>query len=108
LVLKIKNLVHAEGYTLSGARQVLEQAHSRNSSRPQSTRDPNSRLPLPAVTNSPPPSAQPPENLAATVAHARAELREIAGLLATPDPQPPRRRPRVTVMPPKSDTLFPL
>ena len=29
LVLKIKRLVHAEGYTISGARQVLEQVHRR-------------------------------------------------------------------------------
>jgi DNA-binding transcriptional MerR regulator len=99
LVLKIKNLVHDEGYTLSGARQALEQAHARKSPAQES----KSRLPLSAAV-----SAQSSENAAATIAHARAELREIAGLLASPEPQPPRRRARVTAMTPKSDTLFPL
>jgi DNA-binding transcriptional MerR regulator len=103
LILKIKQLVHAEGYTLSGARQALEQAHTRKTSQPQSRRDPNSRLPLPSAV---PAQSQP--DAAATIAHARAELREIAGLLASPEPQPPRRRARVTTMPPKSGTLFPL
>jgi DNA-binding transcriptional MerR regulator len=103
LVLKIKQLVHAEGYTLSGARQALEQAHTRKTSQPQSRRDPNSRLPLPSAV-----PAQSQLDAAATIAHARAELREIAGLLASPEPQPPRRRARVTAMPPKSGTLFPL
>jgi DNA-binding transcriptional MerR regulator len=101
LALKIKHLVHSEGYTLSGARQALEQAHTRKTP-PQES---NSRLPLPSAV-----SAQSPDELAATVARARNELREIAGLLATPEPQSPlpRRRSRVTTMPPKSDTLFPL
>ena len=103
LALKIKHLVHAEGYTLSGARQALEQAHTRKTPPPAS----NSRLPLPSAV-----SAQSQENLAATVARARNELREIAGLLATPEPQSPpqpsKRRARVTAMPSKSDTLFPL
>jgi len=103
LVLKIKQLVHAEGYTLSGARQALEQAHTRKTSQLQSRRDPNSRLPLPSAV---PAQSQP--DAAATIAHARAELREIAGLLASPEPQPPRRHARVTTMPPKSGTLFPL
>jgi len=97
LVLKIKQLVHTEGYTLSGARQSLEQAHTRKSPPPES----KSRLPLPAAVQS-------REDAAATIAHARAELREIAGLLASPEPEPHRRRARVTTMPPKSDTLFPL
>jgi DNA-binding transcriptional MerR regulator len=103
LALKIKHLVHTEGYTLSGARQSLEHAHSRKSPPPES----QSRLPLPAAV-----STQSSQNAAATIAHARAELREIAGLLAEPQPlsppQPPRRRARLATMPPKSDTLFPL
>jgi len=107
LALKIKHLVHAEGYTLSGARQALEQAHTRKSSQPQSRRDPNSRLPLPSVI-----SAQSRDEAAATIAHARDELREIAGMLAEPDPQspplPPRRRVRLATMPSKSGSLFPL
>jgi DNA-binding transcriptional MerR regulator len=107
LALKIKHLVHIEGYTLSGARQSLEQAHSRKSPPPQTKIDSTSRLLEPTAV-----STQSSENAAATIAHARAELREIAGLLASPQPlsppQPPRRRARFTIMPPKSDTLFPL
>jgi DNA-binding transcriptional MerR regulator len=108
LVLKIKQLVHTEGYTLSGARQALEQAHSRKSPPPQAKIDSK-----PILLEPPAVSAQSSQNAAATIAHACAELREIAGLLAAPQPQspappPPRRRARVTAMPPKSDTLFPL
>jgi DNA-binding transcriptional MerR regulator len=112
LALKIKHLVHTEGYTLSGARQALEQAHSRKAPPPEHLpappRDSQSRQPLLAIVPAPPPSGQTLESAAATIAHARAELREIAGLLASPDPQPPRRRPRLATMPPKSGSLFPL
>jgi DNA-binding transcriptional MerR regulator len=116
LVLKIKQLVHAEGYTISGARLALGQAHSRKSSPPPS----NSRSPLfaagadqpslLAVVPAQPLTAQSPEAVAAAIAQARAELREIAGLLASPDPQspPPKRRARLATIPPQSDTLFPL
>jgi len=41
------------------------------------------------------------------VGQARAELREIAALLAAPDPRTPRRRPRVSAMHEREDTLFP-
>ena len=37
-----------------------------------------------------------------------AELREIASLLASPDPQPPRRRSRLALVRSTSDSLFPL
>jgi DNA-binding transcriptional MerR regulator len=104
LVLKIKQLVHAEGYTISGARQALGQAHSRKSSPAPS----DSRLPPHAADTAQPSSAQSPEAVAAAIVQARAELREIAGLLASPDPQPPKRRSRFATMPPQSDTLFPL
>jgi DNA-binding transcriptional MerR regulator len=105
LALKIKQLVHTEGYTLSGARQALEQAHARKSPPPQAKLDSISRLPLPSAQTL---SGQSPETVSATIAHARAELREIAGLLAVADPQPPRRRARLATMPPKSGSLFPL
>jgi len=106
LVLKIKHLVHTEGYTLSGARQALEQAHARKLPPPEQ----HSKLPQLAVVPVQPVSAQSRDETAATIAHARAELREIAGLLASPQPQslPPRRRARLATMPSKSDTLFPL
>jgi DNA-binding transcriptional MerR regulator len=104
LVLKIKQLVHDEGYTISGARQALGQAHSRKSSPLPSI----SRLPLLAAA---PAQAQSPEAVTVAIAQARAELREIAGLLASPVPQSPplpKRRARLATMPPLSDTLFPL
>jgi DNA-binding transcriptional MerR regulator len=100
LALEIKQLVHGEGYTLSGARQVMEQLHRKRGS--QSDAQP--RLPLPGGEDSP--HAQ---NLASAIDRARAELREIAGLLAAPDPQPQplRRRSRLVSLPPSSDNLFP-
>ena len=106
LLLKIKHLVHTEGYTLSGARQALEQAHIRKNPPPEQ----HSKLPLLAAVQ--PFSAQSRNEAAAAIAYACAELREIAGMLAQPQPQspslPPRRSARLATMPSKSDTLFPL
>jgi DNA-binding transcriptional MerR regulator len=107
LALRIKRLVHIEGYTLSGARQALEQLRRRGPQR-EPQQDPQPLLPLLA-----PASGQPLNDLAATIAHARAELREIAGLLASPEPQPkpqpqaPRHRSRLATMPSMSGSLFP-
>ena len=94
MAVEIKRLVHGDGFTLAGARQVLEQSRSR--------RDPE---PLP-----PPPSGDSAERqdaIAAAVGHARAELREIAQQLAAPNPQPARKRPRLVVAPSPSGLLFP-
>jgi DNA-binding transcriptional MerR regulator len=116
LALKIKQLVHGEGYTISGARQVLEQAHSNRpmpqpvvlpqsqppQSQPEVQRDSQPQLTLLEASTGPT-----PDSVAATIAHARAELREIASLLASPEPQPSRRRPRLVTMPAKSELLFP-
>ncbi|MGP8269063.1 MAG: MerR family transcriptional regulator [Terracidiphilus sp.] len=105
LVLAIKRLVHAEGYTISGARQVLEQVHRRPG--PQLTphrairNDSQSRLPLPGSDPTQQLSA-----VAATIGNARAELREIVGLLSSPVPIPPRRRPRFTPPAEFSGSLF--
>jgi DNA-binding transcriptional MerR regulator len=97
VALEIKRLVHAEGYTLSGARQALEQNHRRG---PQ--RDPQPPLPLPVGE-----ASQGTENLATAIARARVELREIAGLLAAPAQRPPRRRARISTLPTASGNLFP-
>ncbi len=94
LALEIKRLVHGEGYTLSGARQALEQGR-----RPV---EPQPRLPL--VGGDP---GQRLDEVAAVIGHARAELREIAGLLATPSPGLPRKRARLATLPLTSDSLFP-
>jgi len=105
LALRIKQLVHTEGYTLAGARQVLEPSH-RQTATPRNT---ETRLPLFEASSGQPLSGESTQdNVAAVLAHARAELREIAGLLASREPIPLRRRSRLTAMPPASDSLFPV
>jgi DNA-binding transcriptional MerR regulator len=98
LLLKIKQLVHTEGYTLSGARQALEQQHRR----PNPRREPQSPLPLAGGD-----SGQRLNAVTTAIGQARAELREIAGLLASPDPHPQRRRSRFASVPATSEFLFP-
>ena len=93
IALEIKRLVHIEGYTLSGARQAL--AQNRRS-------DVQSPSPLPG-----PDAERRKDNVAAAIGQARAELREIAGLLSSPRPGAPRRRPRVATLPAHSGSLFP-
>ena len=95
LALEIKRLVHAEGYTLSGARQALEVVHRRTESQPG--------LPLPNFE-----SNQRLEAVASAIGHARAELRELVSLLASPGPKPPRRRTKLATMAATTDSLFPL
>jgi len=98
LVLEIKRLVHAEGYTLSGARQALEGSQRRH--------DPGSE-PLSRFALAGGDAAQPPDAVVAAIGLVRAELREIAGLLASPHPQPRRRRSRLAAVEAASDLLFP-
>jgi DNA-binding transcriptional MerR regulator len=102
LVLDIKRLVHAEGYTLSGARQALEQPSRRSPAQPSRQESQPSRLSSPPAE-----SSQSRDAIAATIGHARAELREIAALLASPAPRPMRRRPRLATVPNSTDSLFP-
>src|SRR5271157_4107934 len=105
LALQIKRLVHAEGYTLAGARQALDHVHRRPAVPQQDPQrdtqlDSQSRLPFLAAS-----SGQRP--VAATIGLVRAELREIATLLASPVLRPPRRRSRLAAMPASSGSLFP-
>ena len=95
LALEIKRLVHGEGYTLSGARQVLEGG----------TRRPE---PQPPAAPKPEPAPKRSEAVATTVGHVRAELREIVAMLSTHQPRPPRQRARLMAMSPDSGNLFPL
>ncbi|HEX3891223.1 MAG TPA: MerR family transcriptional regulator [Terracidiphilus sp.] len=92
MALEIKRLVHSEGYTLSGARQALGAVR----------RTEQSRLPLP-----PGEPAKRLDKAASVIGSARAELREIAGMLSTPDPQSARRRPRLTTLHTSTESLFP-
>ena len=93
MALRVKSLLKEEGYTIPGARQALDQAAPRP--------NPQTALPLPADR------AERRDKLAAIVGQVRAELREIAGLLSSPDPQLPRRRPRLSAIPSTSGSLFP-
>jgi DNA-binding transcriptional MerR regulator len=106
VALEIRNLVHGQGYTLSGARLALEHANRRRPEsqrvqQPDSPRDSQPRLPLAGTE-----STQRLDAVASVVGHARAELREIAALLASPVPRAPRRRHRLAAMPENVDTLF--
>jgi DNA-binding transcriptional MerR regulator len=113
LAVKIKQLVHTEGYTLAGARQLMEQAGRRPNAQPApveiSQRDPQGCLPMPVTQAN---AGSTPDAVAETITWARAELREIAALLALPEPnlpsETPRRRARLATMPSKSEFLFPL
>jgi len=91
--LEIKRLVHGEGYTLLGARHALGQARRS---------EPQPRLPL-----APGEPGKRLDKAAAVIGSARAELREIAGLLSSPEPQMPRRRPRMTGLHASTESLFP-
>lgn len=94
LVLEINRLVHAEGYTLPGARQALEQA--------QSGHNAQGSLPLPGGAQ-----RKRRDTTASIISQARAELREIASMLAATAPQRPRRASRLTAIPAPSGSLFP-
>jgi DNA-binding transcriptional MerR regulator len=109
LILEIKRLVHGEGYTLAGARQALGQISGQRrppqqrDAQPGPQLDSQSRLPL--LANA---STQRLDSAAATIGQIRAELREIAGLLALPVvSQSPRRRTRMAALPAAADCLFP-
>jgi DNA-binding transcriptional MerR regulator len=105
MALEIKRLVHADGYTLAGARTVLEQGQRRQSPRPDSRSD------LRDSSQADPPSApeqsKPLDAAAAAIAGARVELREIAALLGAPAQQPARRRSRLASIAAASGLLFP-
>jgi DNA-binding transcriptional MerR regulator len=101
MALEIKRLVHAEGYTLAGARAALEQGQCRPSSRPVPRGGPQANLPSAAGQNNR------LDAVAAAVGRARAELREIAALLGAPAQPPARRRSRLATIRAVSGSLFP-
>jgi DNA-binding transcriptional MerR regulator len=92
MALEIKRLVHKEGYTLIGARQALEQGHRQQGAEAGVAGGDTGRK---------------RDAVADVIGKARAELREIAGLLASPVPRIPRRRERVTTLPTATESLFP-
>jgi len=94
LALRIKQLVHNEGYTLAGARQALEVAP-----RPQVKQG---VLPL---TNEQ--AQQRLDAATAAIGRARAELRDLARQLSVEQPTVHRRRSRLATFKSSLDPLFP-
>ena len=94
IALRIKQLVHEEGYTIAGARQLLE---SGTRSR---TRQSNLQLTSDKATTR-------AESTKAALIRLRTELRELANQLAMPEPTVARRKSRVTTFRAPSATLFP-
>jgi DNA-binding transcriptional MerR regulator len=94
LVLEIQRLLHKEGFTIPGARQALD-----SGSRPAATRPESPRELRPAPR---------PDAATRAIAHARAELKEIAAMLASPQPGTKRERGRVVKVRSESGSLFPV
>lgn len=88
LALEIKRLVHTQGFTLAGARQALEGGGRKA-----------------AAANAEPVRA---DVRGSKLAQIRAELREIAGLLAAPQPTLRRERAKVIKVREESESLFPM
>jgi DNA-binding transcriptional MerR regulator len=94
LALRIKQLVHGEGYTLAGARQALELAprpRSRQGVLPLTGEQANQRL----------------EAARSVVGRARAELRDLLRQLTVEEPTIQRRKPRISPMKNPGEPLFP-
>ena len=94
LALRIKQLVHDQGYTLAGAKQALEQAPR------QRTRQ--GVLPLTEEQ-----SQQRLEIATAMIGRARAELRELVRQLSVQQPTVRRRRTRLATFTSSEDPSFP-
>ena len=100
LAVEIKRLVHEAGYTIAGARQVLESARRRGpalaATRPALDETPNAAG-----------SDVRSETQTTAISQVKSELREIAAMLSAA-PAVRRDRPRIVRVRPKSDRLFPL
>ncbi len=104
LVLEIKRLVHAEGYTLAGARQALD-----GGTRRSVQSEGNAAVPAPPVAEQITPQANEHRSIASgKLEQIRAELREVADLLANPHPALRRERARILKVRPDAESLFPL
>ena len=99
MAMEIKRLVHAEGYTLSGARTVLGQEQRR----PSRDKKAEGAGRVAAGTG----ESKQLDAVAAAIGHARAELREIASLLGSAVQQPARRRSRLAPIRACTGSLFP-
>jgi DNA-binding transcriptional MerR regulator len=99
LALDIKRLVHAEGYTIAGARQALDSGIRRGTLQPAMAAAP-AHVAISAV-------GLRSETESAAISRVKLELREIAAML-TAAPAARRERPRVLRSRPESERLFPL
>ncbi|HVN93970.1 MAG TPA: MerR family transcriptional regulator [Terracidiphilus sp.] len=103
MAMEIKRLVHAEGYTLSGARTVLGRPGSSHDQRKGDRKKHDAQKALPLNAD----EGKRLDAVAAAIGRARAELREIAGLLGSAVQQPARRRSRLAPIRAASGSLFP-
>lgn len=95
LALRIKQLVHQEGYTIAGARQALESAprpRVKQGVLPLTSEQAQKRL----------------DDASAAIGRARAELRELSRQLALSEPTVHRRRTRVSAIKSAPEPLLPL
>jgi len=95
LALRIKQLVHEEGYTIAGARSVLNDGIRRSNLHPE--------LPLPAPASAVGRSHQ---DIAVGLNRVRTELREILGILSEEATTPAKARQRVTKDADRGPSLF--
>jgi DNA-binding transcriptional MerR regulator len=107
LALDIKRLVHSEGYTIAGAKQVLDTAPRSAAVKAQT------QIQVQTQVQARISEAPKPQPVAAVVGFARAELRELLAMLSSPTPAVPAAAPRpraklLRVRPTESEPLFPL
>ena len=95
LALRIKQLVHHEGYTLAGARQALDAA-------PRAKTKQQGTLPLAGEQ-----AQQRLDSAAAAIGRVRAELRELVRQLGEEKPATHRRRSKISAFHAAHDQLFP-
>jgi DNA-binding transcriptional MerR regulator len=99
LALDIKRLVHAEGYTIAGARQALENGNRRGTLQPSLA-----AVPAAVATSA---FGLRSETERTAISRVKSELREIAAML-TAAPSARRERPRALRGRSESERLFPL
>jgi DNA-binding transcriptional MerR regulator len=103
LALRIKQLVHQEGYTLAGARQALESAPRIKAKPIVETAPASGAMGLGRQADE---SQRRLDSASATIGQVRAELRELVRQLGQEQPLMQRRRSRLTSFKPSVESLF--